>query len=299
MPAVRPPTIAAFSDLLRLAWESGVRHTLPPENPEILRAVASATWRLGGLMRPARHAVMVGEVRRCFGVNLRTAEAIAREAQDSGTQARLELLLAPGIDDFCPWIEIGGDLPPGSLLLHPSMAAVPLFHAALAQRWPGIVIFRARGLPEGGRGVGPLRDGWINRRAARLRQEEEERLPVIWEQNPDALPAHLAQGARVVAAFDDRAFKSYVRNEFLGRTALLSRDPWRLAAPLYLAGIARERDRTCTALIQAAPDPSMEAGTAWFSAWLRRHPGQYALWLAECRIRAGMDDHPLFVDYHL
>lgn len=274
-----------------------MRRTLPPENPEILRAVASATWRLGGLMRPARHAVMVAEVRRCFGANLRTAEAIAREAQDSSTQARLELLLAPQIADFRPWIGIEGDLPPGSLLLHPSVAAVPLFHAALARRWPGLVIFRARGLPEGGRGVGPLRDGWINRRAARLRQEEEEQLPAIWEQHPAALPAHLARGARVVAAFDDRAFHTYAPTEFLGRTALLSPDPWRLHAPIHLAGIARERDRTCTAHIQPAPDPSMEAGIAWFSGWLRRHPGQYALWLAECRMRAGMDDHPLFGDY--
>ena len=31
--------------------------------------------------------------------------------------------------------------------------------------------------------------------------------------------------------------------------------------------------------------------------WLREHPGEYGLWLAHCRQRSGVDDHPLFIDY--
>ena len=31
--------------------------------------------------------------------------------------------------------------------------------------------------------------------------------------------------------------------------------------------------------------------------WLRRYPEEYGTWLAHCRVRAPVDDHPLFVDY--
>jgi hypothetical protein len=34
-----------------------------------------------------------------------------------------------------------------------------------------------------------------------------------------------------------------------------------------------------------------------FEPWLREHPEEYGIWLLHCRLRAGVDDHPLFVDY--
>lgn len=310
MDAVHPPTAAALSDLIRLIREAAIRYALPPEEPEVLRAAASLGWRAGALLRPGRRAVLIAEIRAAFGANRRTAEAIAREAEDSGTQARLEQILAPRITDFRPWITVSGDLPPGALLLHPTVAAAPLLRAALARRYPGIVLFGARGLPEDG-GVGPLRSGRINRYAAASRRREEDRLPAVWEEDAGALAGHLARGARVVAAFDDRAFGRFERAAFLGREAWLSPEPWGLLPPgaeapgaerLWFAEIRRERDRVAAARLTPAPaeaqagEAGMAAGLAWFGRWLQRHPGQYALWLAECRIREGMDAHPLFPD---
>jgi hypothetical protein len=244
---------------------------------------------------------MIDEVRRCFGVNVRTAETVVREAQDATLQARLEVTIAPRITDFSPYLRIFGDFPEGSLLLHPSVAAAPLLHAALSRHFPGLVVFRARGLPPRG-GEGPLRDSWINRYSSSRRLKEEEKLPIRWESDPSLLESHLREGARVVAAFDDRAFQRWEKTTFLGRPALLSPDPWeaarRAGAKILPAFILRERDKTSRVTVGKPVPPALEP---WLrqqvEPWLRQNPSTYAMWLAECRMRQALDDHPLFLDY--
>lgn len=301
MAVVRPPTPAWLFDLSRWLWEESLRESLPPENPEVMRALSALLWRMGAWSKPNRKAVMVEEIRRCFGLDTSAAESISKEAHDSTLQARIEMLLSPRITDFSPYILMEGDFPEGALLFHPSVAAVPLLRAALARRWPGVVVFRARGLPR--RGMGPWRDTAINRYALQRRNEEEEALPILWEENPDKLESHLKEGRRVIAAFDDRFFSDFKPVPFLGRSALISRAPWAAAlaaqAPICTALAARERDRRVRALIR--PLPSGQGLEAWLSTqlepWLRDHPSTYAMWLAECRVRVGTDDHPFFSDY--
>ena len=106
----------------------------------------------------------------------------------------------------------------------------------------------------------------------------------------------------VLAAFDDRAWPSYERVELNDREALLSPDPWRIAAmagvPVVPATVRREHDKTHLVRLGAPIPPDRErylAQAAW--PFLSANPGHYATWLAECRMRAAMDDHPLFVDY--
>ena len=297
---VRPPTPGLIFDLGRWFLEEALRASLPPENPEILRFCAGSTWRLSTWLKPARRALMIDEVRRCFGLNVRTAETVVREAHDATLQARLEVLLAPQILDFSSYLRIFGEFPEGGLLLHPSVAAAPLLHAVLSRRYPGLVVFRARGLPPRG-GQGSLRDSRINRISAKRRLKAEEQLPIVWECDPDAIEAHLGRGARVVAAFDDRAYRRWEQRPLLGRPALLSPDPWeaarRVGAPVIPAFILRERDKTSRATLGKPIAPSLESWMGSVEGWLRAHPSTYAMWLAECRIRQKMDDHPFFLDY--
>ncbi|HNC98840.1 MAG TPA: hypothetical protein PKW90_22090, partial [Myxococcota bacterium] len=113
MLTVRPPTPALLFDLGRFGLQELIRESVPPENPEILRFFAGASWRITAGMKPARKALLLDELRRCFGVNLRTAENIAREAHDATLQARLEIPLLPRVQDFSPYLRIFGELPEG------------------------------------------------------------------------------------------------------------------------------------------------------------------------------------------
>jgi hypothetical protein len=302
MLTVRPPTPGLVFDAGRWLLEEFLRELLPPDSPEILRALSGSSWRLTQALKAARHAVMVDELRRSFSLNIRTAESAAREAEDCSLQAWLEKILAPRIEDFSPYLRIEGQIPEKSLLLSPSVTELPLLHAALSSRYPGLVIFRQRGFPPGG--VGPLRDNWLNRQALERRLKEEERLGAFWESDSKRLALHLEQGARVLVAFDDRAWKSWKLVQFLGRQALLSPEPWELAektgAKLLPVVVWRERDKSCKAVIGGEIKPDLELFLRRsMEPWLKNWPGQYAMWLAECRMRAALDDHPLFVDYAL
>ena len=128
------------------------------------------------------------------------------------------------------------------------------------------------------------------------------RSAVRWEEDADALRGWLARGHLVAAAFDDRAWRTWVRVPFLGREALLSVDPFRIArdagVPIVPATIHRERDKSSLVRLGAPFSPDLRRYLVErVEPFLKEHPGHYAGWLAECRMRAGLDDHPLFVDY--
>jgi lauroyl/myristoyl acyltransferase len=294
-------------DLARWAFEETVRGALPPEEPEILRFLGGVGWRLERGLTPARAQLTADEVRRTFAVNVRTAGAIVREAQDLALQARMEALVLPRMRpaDLRAIVRVQGTVVPPAVVVYPHAGNLLLLAAALAQSWPGLVVFGARGLPPANRNaVGPVRRTRINRWLASRRASEEDRLPIRWETDPDALPGWLARGHLVAAAFDDRAWRHYVRAPLLGREALLSPEPFALArtagVPLLPATIRRERDKSSRVVLGAPIAPDLGRYLAEHAEpFLREHPGHYAAWLAECRMRAGMDDHPLFTDHGL
>ncbi|MDP2314004.1 MAG: hypothetical protein Q8P41_13940 [Pseudomonadota bacterium] len=302
---VRPPAFQWPRDLVRLVLEETLRGALPPEEPEILRFLAGVGWRFEQRLAPERARLTADEARRCFGANVRTAGAIVREAQDLALQARMERLVLPRLSaaQLDAVVRVEGTLTAPSLVLYPHAGNVDLLVAALAQRWPGLVVFSARGLPPASVGavgaVGPTR---LNSRLARRRNEDDARLPIRWEADASALAGWLARGHVVAAAFDDRAWPTYVRVPFLGREALLSPEPYALAraagVPLVEATIRRERDKSSRVLLGEPATPELDA---WLrdaaTPFLRAYPGHYAAWLAECRMRANLDDHPLFPDY--
>ena len=295
---VRPPSLQLPFDLARWAFEETLRGGLPPDEPEILRFLGGLGWRFEQRLTPARAQLMAEEVRRTFGGSARAAGAILREAQDLALQARMEALVLPRMEEahLDQMVRVEGLLAPPALLLYPHAGHVLLLLATLARRWPGVVVFGPRPLlpPECGAATR------VTRRLAEKRAEDEARLPIRWESDPAAIPGWLARGHLVAAAFDDRAWTSYVRVPFLDREALLSPDPYRIArdagVPLLTATIHRERDKVSRVVIGTRIEPELRAYLAHVEPFLRAHPGHYARWLAECRMRAGVDDRPLFPD---
>ena len=310
---VRPPVAQWPFDLARWLIEEAMRGALPPEEPEILRFLAGLGWRVERALTPARGRLTADEVRRTFGVSGRTAGAILREAQDLALQARLEALVLPRMRaaELGAIVQVEGALVAPAVVLYPHAPNLLLLAAALAQACPGLVVFSARGLPPAqpdGRQPprpprpGPLRPSWINRRLTGRRIREEARLPIRWETDAGALAGWLERGHLVAAAFDDRAWPSYVRTTLLGREALLSPDPFVLAeragVPLIPATIRRDRDKSSRVVLAPPIAPSLAGYVeAHAEPFLRVHPATYAGWLAECRMAAGMDDHPLFPEH--
>jgi len=298
---VRPPSVRFPFDVARLVFEETLRGGLPPEEPEILRFLGGLGWRFEQRLTLARARLTADEVRRTFGGSARQAGAVIREAQDIALQSRMEALVLPRMEDahLDQVVRMDGTLAPPALVLYPHAGHVLLLLTALARRWPGLVVFGPRGLPPAALGgAAPTR---IDRHLAHRRLDDEARLPIRWETDPSALPGWLAAGHLVAAAFDDRAWPTYTVTRLLGRPALLSGDPYRIAAeagvPIVPATLRRERDKTSRVTLGAPIVPTLDAYLAVVEPFLRAYPGHYARWLAECRMRASADDHPLFTDY--
>ncbi|MFZ5479130.1 MAG: hypothetical protein ACOZNI_20365 [Myxococcota bacterium] len=273
-------------DLARAVLEEVVRGGLPPEEPEVLRFFAAVVAR-GVRGHPGP---LVEEVRRTFGLSARTAEAVSREADDLAAQATLEALLLPRMRpaDVAAVVRTRGEARAPALVVYPHAGNLLLLAAALAWQAPGLVVFGDRPVPDGSR---PRR--WAIARQLAF----EDRLPIRWEPDPDALAGWLGRGHLVACAFDDRAFRRCERVPFLGRVALLSPEPWEIAAragvAVVPASIRRDRDKT-SELVLAAPIAPDRAAYLRDHAepFLRANPGHYAAWLAE-RARS---DRPLFAD---
>ncbi len=282
-----------------------MREGLPPDEPELVRLLAGVGWRLEAKLTSGRWAMFIDEVRRVFRVNVRTAESAAREAYDLGLQARIEELIVPrlGPDALRDWVRVRGDLAPGSLVLYPHAGSLPVMVAALAWAHPGLVVFRARGVaPPDHRAIGSIAPTLVNRHLAHRHGEEESRLPARWTNDPDDIARTLRSGGIAAAAFDDRAWPTYTPTPFFAREALLSTDPWRIAAEagaaVVPAFIHRELDKTHMVELRSAIAPDLASYLSEHAEpWLRNNPGHYAGWLGACRMRAGVDDHPLFPDY--
>ncbi len=305
MTRFRPPMLQLPFDLLRWGFETLMREGLPPDEPELVRLLAGVGWRLEARLTRGRWAMLVDEVRRTFRVSVRTAESAAREAYDVGLQARLEELIVPrlGPETLTEWARVRGTVAPGSLVVYPHAGSLPVLVAALAWAHPGLVVFRARGVaPPDRRAIGSIAPTLVNRHLALRHGEEDSRLPVRWTNDPADIAHTLRSGGIAAAAFDDRAWPTYRPSLLLGREALLSPDPWDIAAaagvPVVPAFVHRELDKTH--VVELRPPIAPDLGTYLrdhAEPWLRNNPGHYADWLGSCRIRAGVDDHPLFPDY--
>lgn len=302
---VRPPTWQIAVDLARWGVATLVREGMPPEEPELVRLLSGIGWRAYAGSTPRRWAMMVDELRRTFGLSVRTAESAAREAYDVGLQARMEGLLVPrlGAGALADWVRVEGTVVAPALVVYPHAGNVLMLVAALAAREPGLTVFSARGsaVPHR-RSVSRVRETLVDRHLVRRRDLEEARLPVRWVSTTGAVRAALSAGGVVACAFDDRAWPGWRPARLCGREALLSPDPWVIAAelgvPVLPATVLREHDKTHLVTVGGPVEPELDRYLRQHAEpWLRANPGHYGGWLVTCRTRAAQDDHPLFLDY--
>jgi len=181
--------------------------------------------------------------------------------------------------------------------------------AGLVQRGYRCVQVAARGLAPDGIGA-PARMGgnWFRERVRRVREADEDRIDATFLDQTSpvrALHRALSDGAVVDIAFDGRLGRGWVPLPYLGRTALLSPGPYKLAeqtGAMVVPVLCRTDEPVPVCEIGEPVEPGDWQQIArrvldHAQAALERHPDQYGLWLLHCRERRAADDHPLFVDY--
>lgn len=306
-------------DVARWAFWVPFRELLDPARPEQLRALYPL-WRAHYTAARAQRAAVAEELRLCFGGEV---EHDVREAYRVGFRVHLEeLLLGKLTPQTCPnFMRIEGRehldaalaRGRGAIVLNPHAGNIMMMIAALALGGYRYTQYAARGLapPEVAAQNAAVfgHNAW--RRATReAREANEDHLPAqfLSLQTPVRhLYRSLARNEVVGIAFDGRIGTRFVPVQYLGRQALLNPGPYRLAASTGAAIVPAlcacpEDDVNVLTLGEPCwgDDPDELLDRAIHGAiepWLRRHRGEYGLWLAHCRLRRAVDDHPLFTDY--
>jgi len=312
------------ADLARWAFWGPLRKGLCPSNPGRVHALRRG-WRLQWAAAGQGRALMADEYRRCFGSSY-TEAGYAQLVADAYRQAwrthMEELLLSklsPGnIDD---WLQLRGkenldqalSHGKGVVWLYPHCGPVMLMIAGLAHRGYSYTQYAARGEP-------PAEMVQIhpellatNRWRSAVRQSRES--------NEDAVPANyisldtpvralvrrLAANEIVGLAYDGRIGRGWWSTPYLGRTALLSPGPYKLAvmSGATVLPVFCHSPSDGPGLCEIGPP--LRPGKDWSAladlvlrqqeAWLQRFPEEYGIWLLHARIRRAIDDHPLFLDY--
>ncbi|MFZ5476960.1 MAG: lysophospholipid acyltransferase family protein [Myxococcota bacterium] len=315
------PSLPSPGDLARWLFWVHLRDVVPVRRPAAIRAVARVA-PLHARLAGARRALMADELRRCFG-----AEAADRvdDAYAAAVRAHAEELLVGRLsaETWPLWMRVEGRAHldaalargKGAIVLFPHAGAFMLMIASLSLAGYPWVQYAARGLaPEEVAREHPDAFGhnrW-RKEARRAREASEDRLParfLTMDTPLRALHRSLAANEVVGIAYDGRIGTRFVVTDYLGRRALLNPGPFRLAATTGAAIVPAtchgpgEGPATCTLAAPIAPD-GLDAGALMarclhdvFEPWLRAHPAEYGLWLLHCRLRPGVDDHPLFADY--
>ncbi|MEE2751323.1 MAG: hypothetical protein VX519_07825, partial [Myxococcota bacterium] len=148
--------------------------------------------------------------------------------------------------------------------------------------------------------------------AREARERSEDSLPaqfVTMDTSVRHLYRCLENNELVGIALEGRIGRRFEKVEFLGREALLNPGPYKLACstgaalvPALCHSPANGRN-VCTFRPPVFPEKRSPRELLEIclkqavEPFLRSHPSDYGLWLAHCRMRAGVDDHPLFIDY--
>jgi lauroyl/myristoyl acyltransferase len=326
-------------DVARWLFWDPFRKVLQPERPEALRLLRKL-WLVQYKLASGHHALMVDELRRCFGSVFSTHGygAIVADAYERALRVHLEELLLGKLDRssieryqrFVSADErsesandrFGSGLANldqalsagrGAIWLYPHAGAVMLMLAGLVHRGYSYTQFAARGLaPPEVAGNAPERMGtnWFRERVRQVREANEDKVAAHYlDQGTPVRALHrtLAKGEIVGIAYDGRLGQGFAPFPYLGRTALLSPGPFKLAvqtgAPIVPAFCRTPSDDValCEIATPIAPGTDWRALAAEvlsrMERWIRRYPEEYGLWLLHCRERSAADDHPLFLDY--
>ncbi len=318
--------IAPPRDIARWAFQVKLRQALDPRRPQRLRRLWPL-WRAAYLAGGAQKQRMRDELGAIFGLE-RDAGWIEDRVRGSyrvALRVHLEELLmgeltAETVDNF---LDLQGqdklqqalDRGRGVIILSAHAGSFMLPIASLSLKGYPYTQFAARGLPPAEVAEAhpeALPTNRWQRRVIEVKESHEDRLPakfVTIHTPTRALFRLLADNQLVALAFDGRQGNRWVRTPFLGRQALLNPGAFRLAASTGAAivpTLCRTPDGATS--VCRLGEPLIPEGKDWrglmrrfldehADPWLREHPQEYGTWLSHCRLRAAIDDHPLFVDY--
>jgi lauroyl/myristoyl acyltransferase len=294
-----------LGDVLRWAfWDPFAR--IARHDPRWV-GVARGMWRLHPARRGRSRMLLEDELRRAFGPR---AAAHADACIRAATWAQLDDLRPcdpgirfEGLENLDRALAHGR----GVVWLHPHAGPVLRMLAGLVRRGYRCAQVAARGFPP--EGAGRMGSNWFRVRTRRVREQDEDRIDATFlDQASPVRALHRALSANMIVdiAFDGRLGRGWVRLPYLGRTALLSPGPYKLAVQTgaFVVPVFCRSDDPLPVCEIGEP---IEPGSAWRDVAQRaiahaeealaRHPEQYGLWLLHCRERRSADDHPLFVDY--
>ncbi len=315
--------IAHPRDIARWAFHVKLRQALDPRQPQRLRRLFPL-WRLAYRAGGAQRHRMREEYRAIFGANARI-EPMVRECYRVALRVHLEELLMGSLqaDSVDRFLELRGqahleralDRGRGAIILSAHAGSFMLPLASLSLKGYPYTQFAARGMPPAevvAQHPEALPSNRWQRRVVEVKEAHEDRLParfITIDTPTRELFRLLARNELVALAFDGRQGHRWVRCELLGRQALLNPGAFRLAASTGAAVVPTLcRTPADGPSICQLGEPLVPEGKDWrglmrrFLAehadpWLRQHPEEYGTWLAHCRQRAAVDDHPLFADY--
>lgn len=312
------------TDIARWVFWGPMRAALHPSAPWLVRSARSA-WRLQWATAGERRARMADEYHRCFGDEFTPAEyrRIVQEAYEVGWRVHLEELLLGKLtpDNVSDWMRFDGldnlesalERGKGVVWIYPHAGPVMMMIAALVHSGFSYTQYAARGLPpEDIARDHPelLASNWFRAKVRAVREHNEDALParyITLDTPVRELVRRLHDNEIVGLAYDGRIGQGWWATDYLNRRALLSPGPYKLAvmsgATVIPAFCHTPRDGPAVCEVGAPIEP----GDDWQalarrvlrieSAWIRRYPEEYGIWLLHARIRNGIDDHPMFIDH--
>jgi len=267
---------------------------------------------------------MESEFRKCFGTSLtdKGYTALVRDSYRSAWRTHLEELLLGKLspDTIDQWIQLNGlehletalGHGRGVIWVYPHAGPVMLMIAGLAHKGYRYSQYAARGMapPEIAQEHPELLASTPLREAVRrVRESNENNLPVEYltlDTPVRTLHRHLNDNRIVGLAFDGRIGSGWWPGPFLNRTALLSAGPWKLACSTGATVLPVFCHSPQKGPAQVEIGTPVEPGKDWkelaqavlpvHEQWLRMHPEEYGIWLLHTLERAGIDDHPMFID---
>lgn len=323
--AAPEPIVAPISpaDVARWAFWVPLRNALDPDRPDRIRALHKG-WRLQHLAARGGRKLMEDELRRCFGNRYDDLgyQTLIREAYRAGWRVHLEELLLGkvgphNIENYIVFegvqnLDAALAREKGVVWTYPHAGAVMLMLAWLAHRGYRYVQYAARGLPPpelAAANPALMATNKLRERVRAVREENEDKVPCSYltmDSPTRELYRRLAANELVGIAFDGRAASKFFTHRLLGREAILSTGPYRLAVSTGAAVVPAfchspaEGPNVCIVGEPIIP------GRDWREVaeevlrvqeqWLNRFPQEYGIWLVHCRRRAALDDHPLYGD---
>jgi lauroyl/myristoyl acyltransferase len=306
-------------DIARWAFWVPFRSALDPQRPDQLRRLYPL-WRAQHALAKGQRARIEQElvlrfgdarpdrIQDCYRIAFRvhaeelllgklSAETVGNYMQFQGRE-HLDDALAHG---------------KGAIICQPHAGNVMMMIALLSLHGYDYTQYAARGLaPTDVAQAHPDTFGhnrW-REQARAAREANEDKLPARFltlDTSARELYRRLGDNGLVGITYDGRIGSKFVGVDYLGSRALLNPGAFRLAARTGATLLPVFNACPADGVNRCVVQPGLR-GTDWrelmvrflrdhAEPWLRENPAHYGVWLAHCRERAGVDDHPLFVDY--